>query len=717
MKSNKIIEKIRNMSLEEKIGQLNQIQLEDTKQLREEIRKGGVGSVILADTATAGNDEQKRIDISLLNDLQKIAVDESPTGIPLIFGRDVIHGHHTVLPIPLAIAAGFDTELTQRAYRAVAEEAASDGVHWTFSPMIDISRDPRWGRCIEGFGEDTYLTSEMGKAVIRGFQGNNHKNKTSIAACAKHYLGYGAVEGGRDYGKTEISDYTLRNYYLRPFQAAVNEGVATVMNSFSEISGQPVASSRYYLYDLLKVELGFDGFIISDWASIAKLVNHRVAKDEKEAAMLAANAELDMDMVDRCYTEHLSELVAEGKVSEETIDKMVYRVIYIKEKFGLFEHPYSERQQIDYEEHLRLAKQCADEGMVLLKNNGVLPIVLSKKIAVAGPFLYEKRSHLGSWAPDYNPEMLISIQEAFLARADEEKLVFPQLSYLWDDVLPSIKEADTVVLALGESARVSGEDNCLADIALPNEQLEFVKKIKALGKKIVGVLCFGRPIALGEAEPYFDAILYAWQSGSCAAQSIADIVYGRVNPSGKLPMTFPRVTGQIPIYYNYPSFFGNGMTYYGEGRNYWDCQSTPMYPFGYGLSYTKFEYSEVRCENDTLTSEGLQNGEKFKVSVIITNTGKCAGKETAQCYISDLVASMTRPIKELKGFSKIEVKQGESKEVAFELGFEELGFYNGKGKFCVEPGEFDVFIGGVCTTENKVKITVMNEKQREENVK
>ncbi len=710
MKSSKIIEKIRSMSLEEKIGQLNQIQLEDTEQIREEIRKGRVGSIILADTATAGNDEQKRIDMNLLNELQQIAVEESTAGIPLIFGRDVIHGHHTVLPIPLAEAASFHTELIEKAYRAVAKEAASDGVHWTFSPMIDISRDPRWGRCIEGFGEDPYLTSEMGKAAIRGFQGEDYKNTESIAACAKHYLGYGAVEGGRDYGKTEISDYTLRNYYLRPFQAAVEADVATVMNSFSEISGQPVASSRYLLHDVLKEELGFNGFIISDWASIAKLVSHRVAKDEKEAAMLAAGAELDMDMVDRCYIEHLGELAAEGKVSEETIDKMVYRVIYIKERFGLFEHPYAERKQINYEEHLSFAKQCADESMVLLKNNGVLPIGQSEKIAVAGPFLYEKRSHLGSWAPDYDAGMLKSIQEAFLDCADKDRFIFPQLPYLWDDILLTLREVNTVVLALGESARVSGENNCLTNIDFPAEQLALIKKIKAMGKKLVGVMCFGRPIALGEAEPYFDAILYAWQSGSCAAQSIADIVCGNVNPSGKLPMTFPRTTGQIPLYYNYPSFFGNGMAYYGEGDNYWDCKSTPMYPFGYGLSYTKFEYSEVGCENNTLTLEELQNGEKFRVSVIVTNTGKYTGKETAQCYISDLVSSMTRPVKELKGFSKIFFNQGECREITFELGFEELGFYNGSGKFCVEPGEFDVFIGGDCTTDNKVKIAVVDEK-------
>lgn len=710
MKSSEIIEKIKSMSLNEKIGQLNQIQLEDTEQIREEIRKGRVGSVILADTATAGNDEQKRIDVSLLNELQRIAVEESPVGIPLIFGRDVIHGHHTVLPIPLAGAASFNTQLIEKSYHAVAEEAASDGVHWTFSPMIDISRDPRWGRCIEGFGEDPYLTSEMGRAAIRGFQGDDCKNTTSIATCAKHYLGYGAVEGGRDYGKTEISDYILRNYYLRPFQAAVNEGVATVMNSFSEISGQPVASSRYLLHDILKDELGFEGFIISDWASVVKLVDHRVARDEKEATMLAAKAELDMDMVDRCYIKYLETLVAEGMVSEKTIDNMVYRVIYIKEKFGLFDHPYTERREVDYKAHLCLAKQCADEGMVLLKNNGVLPVEQSERLAVAGPFLHEKRSHLGSWAPDYDASMLKSIHEAFLETADKTKLVFPQLPYLWDDILPALRGVNTVVLALGESARVSGENNCLTNIDFPNEQLALIKKIKALGKRIVGVLCFGRPIALGEAEPYFDAILYAWQSGSCAAQSIADIVYGRVNPSGKLPMSFPRVTGQVPIYYNYPSFFGNGMTYYGEGDNYWDCKSTPLYPFGYGLSYTEFDYSGVRCENDTLTLGELQNGETFKVSVSITNTGGCAGKETAQCYISDLISTMTRPIKELKGFSKIFLNQGESRDVTFELGFEELGFYNGEGKFCVEPGEFDVFIGGDCTTDNKAKIAVVNRK-------
>ena len=641
-----------------------------------------------------------------MNELQRIAVEESPSHIPLIFGRDVIHGHHTVLPIPLAVAASFNPKIIENAYRAIAEEAANDGIHWTFSPMIDIARDPRWGRCIEGFGEDPYLTSEMGKAVIRGFQGDDNTKRESIAACAKHYLGYGAAEGGRDYGKAEISDYTLRNVYLKPFKAAVEADVATVMNSFSEIGGQPVASSRYLLHDILKEELGFEGFIISDWFAIEQLVNQRVAKDRKEAAALAANAELDMDMTDECYIDYLSELVAEGKVSEKTIDKIVYRVLSVKERFGLLNNPFITLQKIDYHKHMELSKKCADEAIVLLKNNGVLPLDTSKKVALLGPFLYEKRSLLGSWVCDFDIRMVKSIEEVFEECTDREVLVLPQSNYLWDDITPDLGEVDTVILTLGESYRVSGENNCLSDINLPREQLELAKKIKGLGKKVVGVFCFGRPIGLAEAEPYFDAILYAWHSGTCAAQSIVDIIYGKVNPSGKLPISFPRVTGQIPIYYNHPSMPRNGRAYYGEGSNYWDNQSTPMYPFGYGLSYTQFEYYDICCETDTLTLDKLQDGEKFKVSVTVTNTGDCDGKETVQCYISDLVSSMVRPVRELKGFVKASLKQGESTKIIFEIGFNELGFYNADGKFCVEPGEFEVFIGGDCTTKNRIKITV-----------
>ncbi len=707
MKHDKISELLSRMSLEDKIGQLNQICFKDAMQMKDEVRKGKVGSIVLAGTATAGNDEQKKMNFDLLNELQEIAVNESPAGIPLIFGRDVIHGHHTVLPIPLAMASSFNTELTEEAYRAVAEEAVNEGVHWTFSPMLDVSRDPRWGRCIEGFGEDPYLTSKMGEAVIRGFQGEDTKKADSIAACAKHYIGYGAAEGGRDYGKAEISEYTLRNAYLPPFKAAVSADVATVMNSFNEISGQPVASSRYLLYDLLKEELGFNGFIISDWGAVAQLVNQRVAKDRKEAAFLCANAELDMDMADGCYIENLHKLVEEGRISEKTIDKMVYRVLYIKEKFGILDNPYITKHTIDYENHLSLSKKCSDETVILLKNNNILPLDKTQKVAITGNFTYEKRSHLGSWTLDGDVRMVKSIAEAFIEYAGEDKVVLSQSEYLTDEMLFHLHKVDTVIIAIGESHRVTGENNCLSKIEIPKAQLELIKQIKALGKKVIGILCFGRPVAIEEAEPYMDAVLYAWHSGTAAALSVADIVYGEINPSGKLPMTMPRNTGQIPIYYNYPALPRNGASYYGTGSNYLDCMSTPMYPFGYGLSYTEFEYSDIKCENNTISVDELKKGAKFSISIMLQNVGKYSGKETIQCYISDLYASMTRPLRELKGLKKIFLDSTEKKKVVFELGWDELAFYNTNGEFYVEPGEFEVYIGKDCTAENSVRIVVI----------
>ncbi len=707
MKHDKILGLLSRMSLEDKIGQLNQICFKDAEQMKDEVRKGRVGSIVLAGTATAGNDEQKKMNFDLLNELQKIAVNESPAKIPLIFGRDVIHGHRTVLPIPLAMAASFNTELTEAAYRAVAEEASDDGVHWTFSPMLDVARDPRWGRCIEGFGEDPYLTAKMGEAVIRGFQGEDTKKTDSIAACAKHYIGYGASEGGRDYGKAEISEYTMRNNYLPPFKSAVLADVATVMNSFNEISGQPVASSKYLLHDVLKDELGFNGFIISDWGAVAQLVNQRVARDTKEASMLCANAELDMDMADGCYIENLYKLVEEGLVSEETVDKMVYRVLYIKDKFGILDNPYITKHSFDYEEHLNLSKKCSDETVILLKNNSILPLDKSEKIAITGNFTHEKRSHLGSWTLDGDVGMVKSIAEAFIEYTGEDNVVLGQSEYLTDEILFHLHKLDTVVVAVGESHRVTGENNCLSKIELPKAQLELIKQIKSLGKKVIGVLCFGRPVAIEEAEPYMDAVLYAWHSGTCTALSVADIVYGKINPSGKLPMTMPRNTGQIPIYYNYPALPRNGMSYYGTGSNYLDCTSTPMYPFGYGLSYTEFEYSDIKCENNIISVDELRKGAKFRIGITIQNVGKYSGKETVQCYISDLYASMTRPVRELKGFKKIFLDSGKKTKVVFELGRDELAFYNANRKFSVEAGEFDVYIGENCTAKNNLRITVI----------
>ena len=693
-------ELLKKMTLKEKIGQMHQEPLYEDKidEIKYKIRNGGLGSIILSLSSTAGNDEQKKTRLELLNELERIAVEEGPSGIPILFCRDVIHGHNTVLPIPLALSATFNPELIEEGYRMVAEEAANDGIHLAFSPMIDISRDPRWGRCIEGIGEDPYLGEKVAAAIVRGFQGNDYKRRDSIAACAKHYIGYGAVEGGRDYGKSEISDYTLRNYYLKPFRAAVNAGVAAVMNSFNEISGEPTTSSNRLINELLKDELGFEGILITDWACINKLTVQGVAEDRCEAARLAVEAGVDVDMVSKCYEDYLEELVNNGDISETLIDKAVFRILYIKALFGLFENPYSKFVTYDSEKHKKMAKRCSDEAMVLIKNKGhVLPLSLNSNICLAGPMLCEKGSLLGSWTLDGDLDIVNTIADVFKLKGINVHL--SSSNYLWDDCFKTViqKDCDTVVVFLGESRRMTGEANSLAHIEFPREQLEFIKKVRALGKTIIGVMMFGRPIAFENAEEYFDAILYAWHCGTCTAESIVSILFGETNPSGCLPMTFPRCTGQIPIYYNYPNGLVYGKYYYdNKVYAYNDCISQPMYPFGYGLSYTDFEYSNVQCKNKELSYEELENGKEFEISVCIKNTGSYDGKETSQCYIHDICASMTRPQRELKGISKNYFKSGEEKTIYFKLGFDELAFYNKKGEFKPEKGEFDVFIGRDC---------------------
>lgn len=705
----KISKLLNEMTLKEKIGQLHQEPLypDKVEQIKEKIRNGEIGSLILATSANAGNDEQHKNAVELLNELERIAVEESRMGIPVIFGRDVIHGHNTVLPVPLALAATFNPELVEKSYRCVAKEAANDGIHWAFSPMIDISRDPRWGRCIEGVGEDPYLGEKMAEAVVRGFQGDDYTKKDSIAACAKHYIGYGAVEGGRDYGKAEISDYTLRNYYLKPFKAAVDAGVATVMNSFNEVSGMPTTASEYLLNDLLKKQLSFEGFVVSDWGTVWLLMRQGIAKDEYEAAQLALNAGLDMDMVSGCFENNLEKLVNDGKVSVETIDKAVFRILYIKFLFGIFENPYLTKP-IEYsdKEHEKTAKCCSDESLVLLKNkNYILPLSADTKILVTGPFANEKRALLGSWTLDGDMKKVRTFKEAFKDRG--ETVVFPDSDYLWDDCLKGIRKYDAVVVLLGESQKMTGEANSLAHIELPLEQLELVKKLHRLGKPIIGVMSFGRPIALEEAEPYFDAILYSWHSGTYTADSVLSVLYGDENPSGCVPMSFPRCTGQIPIYYNYPDGMNYGKFYYSEDVfAYNDNRSTPLYPFGYGLSYTEFEYSNIYCPEECISYKDISNGKKFRIYATVKNTGSYDGKETSQCYIRDKIASMTRPLKELKGISKNYFKVGEEKQICFELGFDELAFYNANAEFKPEPGEFEIYVGRDCYAPMCFTITI-----------
>lgn len=699
----KIHDILKRMSLKEKIGQLNQVcfEIDRMDEMKEKIKKGEISSVILATTATAGNDAQQKIVVDAINELERTAVEESPSGIPIIFGRDVIHGHETVLPIPLALAATFNPKIVFDGYQCVAREAASDGVQWTFTPMLDISRDPRWGRCIESCGEDPYLAGKMAEAVVTGFQSQN------VAACAKHYIGYGAVEGGRDYGNAEITDYSLRNTYLKPFQAAVEAGTATVMSSFNTIGGEALASSGL-INDLLKRELGFEGFVVSDWGSVEQLIWQRIASDKKEAAEIAVHSGIDMDMVDGCYMEYLEKLVNEGKVCSETIDRAVERILFIKSKFGLFENPYVREIVIDFANHDKCAESCSDEAIVLLKNNGILPLNKESKVVVTGPMAFEKRSLLGSWTLDGDVSRVSTIADEIKKRA--ENALLPESPYLWDECFAYIHQADAVIAVLGESFRMTGEANSLSDIDLPREQLEYIKKLHRKGKRVIGVLCFGRPVGLEEAEPYLDAVIYAWHSGTRTAQSVAKILFGEINPSGKLPMTMPRSTGQIPIYYNNlatrhkSAYYGNPHPDYNAYR---DCEHTPMYPFGYGLSYTFFAYSDFSPVRTVLRIDEMKTGALFEIKGIVKNTGQVGGKETTQCYICDKKSSMLRPDRELKGFVKEYYAPGEEKKICFTLGLRELGFYNAKGEFILEPGKFEIYVGSDCYAEQKTVIEVL----------
>ncbi|MGM9635406.1 MAG: glycoside hydrolase family 3 N-terminal domain-containing protein [Candidatus Avispirillum sp.] len=708
----KIERLISQMTLREKIGQLNMVpnpSCED-EAVFEMIRRGEIGSFIMSNTAHAYSEDSVSADEALINKMHRIAVEESRLGIPLICGRDVIHGHYTVLPIPLALAASFDFDAIRECYSDVAREAARDGIQWAFTPMLDLARDPRWGRIIEGPGEDPYVGEKLAEAVVKGLQGDDPSSEQSVAACAKHYIGYGAAEGGRDYHKTEITDYTLRNFYLPAFRSAVDSGALTVMNSFNEIGGQPTGSSRYLLTEVLKQELGFDGFVVSDWFSVQQLVNQGVAEDEAQAAALSLNAGVDMDMSDRCYFDHLEALVKEGQVSEEALDEAVRRVLRVKFRLGLFEHPYVPVYRQDRAAHMSRARALSASCMVLLKNNGVLPLKKDSRLALLGSMANEKATLLGMWCLDGNPNHVISIAEGIKSKIEDGGAVNGCDTNLSDEQLMHLQWSDAAVLCIGESRHVTGEAASLAKLEIPDSDILLAKKAKERGIPVVAVLCFGRPRALEELEPYCDAILYAWHGGTAAGGAVADILFGDVNPSAKLPVTLPRKTGQVPIYYNVPSSgrFVNG--YYGEReheQNYFDCDCTPMYPFGFGLSYSKFEISDISLSRDSITYENLKDGGKIKVSAKLRNVSERDGWEVVQLYIRDRVASMTRPIRELKGAEKVWVEAGDTKTVEFELGFKELGFYKGDKCFDVEKGKFEVYVGNSCYADLKAELEVI----------
>lgn len=705
------------MSLKEKIGQLNQAVMpcedEASKEaFRARLRKGEIGSVILSTSATAGNDEQKAVVVEMLNDLQRTSVEEGPQGIPLLFGRDVIHGHHTVLPIPLASACSFDTELCREAYRTVALDATSEGTNWTFSPMMDICRDPRWGRIIEGYGEDPYLAGQMAAATVKGFQGDDLKDPDSMVACAKHYLGYGFSEGGRDYNRTEISDYTVQNVVLAPFREAVKAGVGTVMSSFNDISGEPVTSSKKYLTHILRDQLGFEGFVISDWFSVQQLIRQGIAEEYEDCAYHAINAGLDMDMADEHYSRFLEKHVSEGKVSMETIDRAVLRVLSVKLAKGLFENPYAVPKKVDRKAFCETAERFAAESMVLVKNeNNTLPFPKKTRVALTGPYTFERRSLQGGWALDgYLGASTPTVEEALREVVEGEGggIVMCTGGRINDDSNYIFSHSDHIFLALGESYEDTGEARSLSDISLPKAQIELARKAKMSGKKTVGVIFCGRPVALEEIEPYLDAILIAWHGGTRTAHAAVRTVFGDYTPSGKASVTFVRRTGHIPLYYNVTSSGREVNGYYGEGASncYTDCPASPLYPFGYGLSYTTFEYSLPEADKAEMSLADLAAGRKFRFAVKVKNTGDRKGKETVQLYIRDLKASMMRPIRELKAFKKEELAPGEEREFAFEIGYDSLGFYKPDGTYVVEPGQFEIYVGDKSTTTNKIDVWV-----------
>lgn len=638
---------------------------------------------------------------------QRIAVEETRLGIPLLFGYDVIHGHKTIFPISLGESASWNLELIEQVSRIAAEEASAAGIHWTFAPMIDISRDPRWGRVSEGAGEDVYLGSEIAKSRVKGFQGDDLSKHNTILACAKHYAAYGAPQGGRDYNTVDMSERELRTTYLPPFKAAIDAGVTTFMTSFNDINGIPASGNKFLLSDILRDEWNFDGFVVTDYTSITEMIPHGFSKDEIQAGELAINAGVDMDMQGGIFYRNLKTLVEEKKVSEKTITKAARRILIMKYRLGLFDDPYRyhndqrEEETFYKPEYLAKALDMARESLVLLKNeNKVLPLSKNQKIALIGPLVKDEYHIIGSWIAqgDRNGKA-ISVFEGFETLLGSTKnIVYAKGCEIegedktdFNAAVRAAKQSDVVVMVMGESENLSGEAASRTNLDLPGVQKDLIAEIKKTGKPIVLVLMNGRPLTLEYENKVADAILETWFSGTMGGAAIAEVIFGDYNPSGKLTITFPRNVGQIPIYYNVKN---TGRPYVKDGpeqryrSRYLDVDNSPLYPFGYGLSYTTFSYSDL-----TIEKQEFEFNENIEVSVVVTNTGDYAGEEIVQLYIQDLVGSVTRPIKELKRFEKIKIEKGESKEVFFTLTSDDLAFYTQDMSFKAEAGEFKLFVG------------------------
>ena len=698
---------LQQMTLQEKIGQLNQLSVGGfNNEAADAMRRGMVGSIL------------NECNPKVLNRYQRAAVEESRLGIPLIISRDVIHGFKTMFPIPLGLAATFDRELVQQGARVAAIEATASGIRWTFSPMLDIARDPRWGRIAEGSGEDTYLDAQMGVAMVKGYQGETIDN-TSMAACVKHFVAYGAAEGGRDYNSTGVTERTLRNVYLPPFEACVKAGAMTLMTSFNDNDGIPSTGNGFLVNDVLRGEWGFDGFVVSDWASIYEMVNHGFAEDNKHAGELAFNAGVDMDMMSYAYINHLEELIKEGKVSMETLDNAVRNILRIKIRLGLFENPYIDESKVEStfysDEALEAARKSAVESAVLLTNNGVLPLDKSEvtTVLVTGPMADAPHDQLGTWTFDGDPAHTVTPLKAIreLYGKDVKVIYEPGLTFTREfnengiaKAVKAAKKADVILAFMGEEAIMSGEAHCLTDITLKGDQRKMIEALHATGKPVVLNIMAGRPLVLDFEIEHSDAILYSFHPGTMGGPAIAQLIFGDETPSGKTPITFPKNVGQIPIYYNhnmtgrpyngtetmlYDIPLRAGQTSLGNTSYWLDSTFEPQFPFGYGLTYTTFEYSAPEIEMTEYTEN-----DTIRACVTIKNTGDKAATEVVQLYVRDLVGSVTRPVKELKRFHRVTVAPGQTMTVGFELPVQELAFYGKDMVKKVEPGKFQLWIAG-----------------------
>ncbi len=699
------------MGLDEKIGQMSQVNGSGgwiNDHLAWSLRESRVGSVL------------NEVNIDVINELQRLCVEESRLGIPLLIGRDVIHGFKTIFPIPLGQAASWDPEVIRQGASVAAAEAASVGINWTFAPMIDITRDPRWGRIAESLGEDPYLCGILGAAMVKGFQGDKLGQAGSIAACAKHFAGYGASEGGRDYNTVNIPENEMRNVHLRPFKHVADAGVASFMSAFCDLNGVPATGNAWLMDDVLRKEWNYDGLVVSDWESVVEMTVHGFTKDDQSAALEAVTAGIDMEMASSSYIDHLEKLVADGKVTIEQIDKMVARILSLKFELGLFENPYIDPANFSAllnDEHLKVAKEAAVKSCVLLKNKEkILPLSKSKlqSVALIGPLADDGFEQLGTWVFDGEAQHSITCRRAIEELlGDDVKVNFSQgldnprsTDHAgFAHAIETASNSDAVIMLVGEEAFMSGEAHSRAEINLPGDQEKLIEAVKATGTPLIVVIMAGRPLTIEKVVEQADALLYAWHPGTMGGPAIADLLFGVESPSGKLPVTFPRMVGQIPIYYSHkntgrpatedsyvrmedipvrPPQTSLGMTSF-----HLDAGFKPLFPFGYGLSYGAFHYSKI-----TMSHSSIVIGESIEVFADVLNTGEHVAEEVVQLYVRDLVGNVTRPVKELKGFKRVRLVPGERERISFTLHTDDLAFFDRKNNLITESGKFHVWIGG-----------------------